>query len=359
LSSDLRLISADSHVVEPGDLFERRVPDALRSRAPRRTGAGDAWVLDGAAPVMVGEGTPDTDPARRLEVQDQHGLAAEVLYPTSGLWDAIASVDHPALRLACARAHNDWIAEYCAAASERLIGLGRIPNTGIDDAVAELRHCVGLGLRGVVLDDWPAGLAPSAADDAFWATAADAGTPVSFHYGVGGSPTAPARVVGPGRVPPIAQTFVPFALTGAFDRHPDLRCVLAHADAGWLAAALEGMDSRYLRTMATRTTGLLNEEWLPSDYVRRVFWFTFHHDAAAIAGRQLIGAAHLMWASHSGSDGDDLASERSAARRITSGLPDEERARLLAGNCARLYRLPGSGDFSSAELADFRPLVIV
>ena len=40
-----RLISADSHVNEPPDLWTKRVPQALRDRAPRieRFEQGDAW----------------------------------------------------------------------------------------------------------------------------------------------------------------------------------------------------------------------------------------------------------------------------------------------------------------------------
>ena len=41
-----QLISADSHVNEPPDLWLDRVPAALRDRAPRieRFDEGDAWV---------------------------------------------------------------------------------------------------------------------------------------------------------------------------------------------------------------------------------------------------------------------------------------------------------------------------
>src|SRR5439155_22195594 len=44
-----RLISADSHVNEPPDLWTTRVPAEYRDRAPRieRFDQGDAWVLEG------------------------------------------------------------------------------------------------------------------------------------------------------------------------------------------------------------------------------------------------------------------------------------------------------------------------
>src|SRR5438128_11099186 len=56
-SLEYRLISADSHVNEPPDLWVSRVPAALRDRAPRieRFADGDAWVIEGVAdPINFG-----------------------------------------------------------------------------------------------------------------------------------------------------------------------------------------------------------------------------------------------------------------------------------------------------------------
>src|SRR5579871_6201794 len=52
-----RLISGDSHVNEPGDLWTARVPAHLRDRAPRieRFEQGDAWVIEGVRdPINFG-----------------------------------------------------------------------------------------------------------------------------------------------------------------------------------------------------------------------------------------------------------------------------------------------------------------
>ena len=45
------LVSADSHVVEPPDVWTKRMPARLRDRAPRqqRFDEGDAWVIEGLA----------------------------------------------------------------------------------------------------------------------------------------------------------------------------------------------------------------------------------------------------------------------------------------------------------------------
>ena len=126
-NTDDSLISADSHVVEPPDLFERRVPSNLRSRAPKleTTEAGSAWVVEGVEPAPLPAtaaagsgwrvaprdvGKPVTfddvqpglyDPVERIRAQDADSVQAELLYPSSGLWDAVKQLDDAELRLAC------------------------------------------------------------------------------------------------------------------------------------------------------------------------------------------------------------------------------------------------------------------
>ena len=43
------MISSDSHIIEPPDLWERRIDRAFRDRAPRvvQEETGDWWVIDG------------------------------------------------------------------------------------------------------------------------------------------------------------------------------------------------------------------------------------------------------------------------------------------------------------------------
>ena len=207
-----QLVSADAHVVEPPDLFDKRVPAEFRDAAPRfgTAGATDAWLLEGLDPVPLPLTAANGsaygrqrrngsalrfddvlpalyDPAERLKAQNIDSVDAEVLYPSPRLWDAINLVEDAQLRLACVRAYNDWIAEFCAHDPARLIGLGKIPSGSPEVAREELLRCVGnLGLRGVILDAWPGGsVATSPDDEPFWATVHETGVPVSIHYAVG------------------------------------------------------------------------------------------------------------------------------------------------------------------------------
>ena len=162
---DYGLISADSHVFEPADLFEKRLPSHLRDRAPqvRDSNGGSAWFVEDVVPVpfpesaVTGSGyrvrdlsNPDRpvtvdeimpalyDPAERIKAQDADSVDAEVLYASPHLWDAIKQVDDTELRLECARAYNDWISEFCSHDPSRLIGIGKLPSSSIEDARKEL-----------------------------------------------------------------------------------------------------------------------------------------------------------------------------------------------------------------------------
>jgi hypothetical protein len=49
------LISADSHILEPLDLFEKRLPAHLREAAPKLVpwNGGSAWKVEGCDPVPL------------------------------------------------------------------------------------------------------------------------------------------------------------------------------------------------------------------------------------------------------------------------------------------------------------------
>ncbi len=57
--------------------------------------------------------------------------------------------------LAMVQAYNDWLAEYCSIAPDRLIGNALMPVSGVDDAVAELERVHALGFKSVQLLNAP------------------------------------------------------------------------------------------------------------------------------------------------------------------------------------------------------------
>ena len=108
----------------------------------------------------------------------------QVLYPSVTLLGAKIYGSEPELQVACVRAYNDWLAEFCEGSEGRLIGQAILPTTGVDDTVAEMKRAIDLGHRGVVISAYPNGsLDPEAEDEAFWALAQETDTPVAVHIG--------------------------------------------------------------------------------------------------------------------------------------------------------------------------------
>jgi predicted TIM-barrel fold metal-dependent hydrolase len=388
-SNEYTLISADSHVLEPPDLFHR-LPAHLRSRAPKLGSVNgyDAWMVEGSEPVPLpptaasGSGyqrfnlnhrkdTPLTfadvlpglyDPVERLRAQDADSVHAEVLYPSARLWEAITLLDDRDLKLACVQSYNDWIAQFCARSPDRLIGLGKIPSTTCQDARDELIRCVEeLNLRGAILDTWPSGsaVAGNADDDPFWDAVDDKKVPVSLHYAVGrGKTTLPPSGIAPGLKPPMADAALPLVAAGVFDRFPQVKLVFAHGNAGWAFHWLEFMDINYVRHRHLDEYAMPDPDAIPSEYIRRYSWFVFHQDRSAVKNRNKLGAAHLMWGSHFPYEDANWPDDREQAMRVTDEVPVEDRQSLLAGNVARLYRLRDHEEgFEAGEVERFEQLV--
>src|ERR1700722_3519238 len=200
------IVSADSHLEISIEQWIHHVPEEHRDRAPRRirlSNGGDAWLVEGRPLHVLGlemcggrpyeefeptgttyEGSAGTGgPEQRVAEQDIDGVDAEVLFPgISGpsIWRGIANDD--AYR-AVVRAYNRYLVEdYVSYDPGRLLGLGVIPETGLEDALAELRFCARHKLRGVCLNAWPSGNTyPVDADDAFWREAIDLGMAITVH----------------------------------------------------------------------------------------------------------------------------------------------------------------------------------
>ena len=73
-------------------------------------------------------------------------LDAEVIFGVLGT--ASKMNDLPAANEVL-RIYNDWLVDFCSHYPDRHIGLGCIPYGDIDAAVAEVRRCAKMGLKGV------------------------------------------------------------------------------------------------------------------------------------------------------------------------------------------------------------------
>jgi predicted TIM-barrel fold metal-dependent hydrolase len=106
----------------------------------------------------------------RLKELEAEGIVAEVVFPDGTQdneapfrRDPDASTD---LLAAGARAYNRWVADLCAEAPERRIGLAIVLMDDVDAAVAEIRRAKQAGLRGIMIPIRTKGL-PNYYDDRY------------------------------------------------------------------------------------------------------------------------------------------------------------------------------------------------
>jgi uncharacterized protein len=356
-----RLISADSHVNEPPDLWTTRVSGAMRDRAPRmeRFDAGDAWVIEGVKdPINFGMNAcagldPEAmhawvrfedirpgghDPAARVREMERDGVDAEMLYPTPRLAQAIVANPDPAYRAEMMRAYNDWLSEFVAYAPDRFGGLAMLPNWGADAAVAEIERVLDRpGMRGVVMGCYPNGtLHLEPGDDAVWACLAARQVPLGIHVSLSLQMPAAhsAKLPGYGRFFDAPNRMIDLIFSGVFDRFPDLDVVFAEVDAGWVPYAKEQIDNNYRRLDPVSRFGLAAP---PSEYIEAHFHYGFMTDTFGIHHRGDVGVDRLLWSSDYPHISADWPSSWRTIQAAFAGVPTEERHRILAGNTQRLY----------------------
>jgi len=356
-----RLISGDSHVNEPPDLFVSRVPAALRDRVPRieRFPEGDAWIIEGASdPITFGMNAcagqepgerrgwvrfedirpGGYDPAARLEEMDVDGVDAEVLYPTPRLCQGIVANPDADLHLAMVRAYNDWLSDYVAHAPERFGGLVLLPNCDASAATTELHRVAGRpGIRGAVMGCYPNGtLEVTEDDDRVWAALVERRLPVSIHVSLGRSMPEAHRssLPGYGRFFDVPNRIVQMIFSGMFDRFPELQLVCAEVDCGWVPYFKEQVDNNFRRLYTPGTSAVTG---LPSEYVERNVSFTYVTDGVGVDNRHLIGVDRILWSSDYPHVSADWPHSWKTIQASFAGVCSADRRAILAGNAARLY----------------------
>ena len=321
-----RFISADDHIDLrwlPRDLWTERLPARLRERGPRvvdtekgaywswedrlfsphgyytaAQGSGAMWAIERGGVMREGELRP-TSAALRLIDMDRDGADASIMY---GPTDPMEFTDAE-LRRSCYEAYNDWLDEFCAAAPNRLIGVPQLSLQDPDDARRELER---LAKRNRVrhVNILASRANPAVYDNAwepFWKLAEELGIPVGFHLAVlvkrtpvddhDRSASNPAIAIASrfAKEPPGIQLLEPITgliFAGVFDRHPQLKIVMAEAGLAWIPSMIQGLDLWYQRTRDGRRlasdSAVTLPKLLPSEYFHRQIWISFVDDPLGV-----------------------------------------------------------------------------
>jgi predicted TIM-barrel fold metal-dependent hydrolase len=278
------------------------------------------------------------NPKLRLEDMERDGLWVSVIY---GPLAVGLPIRDPELQRACYAAWNDWaVEEFSAVAPDRLCVLAFLPGSSPDAAAAELERCAGIGHRGAILDMFDVDLCDPAWDR-LWAAADHTGLPISFHI-VGGTSSTLSYRIGKWQSAAYA-TVLPLQLdeplatmvfSGALERHPGLKLVLAESGIGWLPYFLARMD---LEWENLRDKLDYAPRAAPSELFRKQVMATFEEDALAAQLIPLLGADACMWASDYPHTDSTFPHSLQAIEETLGALPEVDRHKITATNCARLY----------------------
>jgi predicted TIM-barrel fold metal-dependent hydrolase len=367
-----KVISADSHVMEPPELWVERMDQSFRDRAPRvvnewKGKKGEFLICDGQFLRSVYGGFPAQrppqeiplypesahqrertdyaharpggwEPAERIKDQEIDGIAAEVLYATSAM--SFFAVEDLDLQRAIFRTYNDWLAEFCSYNPQRLVGLALLSLEDIEDAVQELERCVEKGLKGAMISVSPE--AEKQYDnpvyDPFWAAAQDLDAPLSLHLATGRkniiSASRSSYVLYMSILEYIQQTLTTIIFSGVLERFPRLKLLSTEHDIGWIAYFLRRMDRAYERFHQLEATPL---QMPPSEYFKRQVYATFQNDPVGLATCGFLGADNFLWASDYPHVDSTWPHSKGVIEQDFTGVTEENRQKIVCHNAAKLY----------------------
>ena len=356
LPAGFELISADDHWEPTSDIFYDRVPEHLKSIAPRvwfdrfwrvmaKTEDSTATPLgEGENIARILERSIDQSGwsrERRAEVTQREGIKKAIVFPNSMLaWCSHPNVE---LRELVFRIYNE------AAAAEGKAQKGFYPVAVFanwwdpDKAQGAMDQIVDLGFKTFMipfsLKDGK-GRPMNCADpimENFWTVVEKSGLPLGFHVGESanfeGRGGAAVQVVC--SLTPFRRVASQLIFGGVFDRHPKLRIAFSEGGISWIAPFLQDCEMVY----DTYGDTLEPIKHRPSYYWHKHCYATFQNDRVGLTQLHLIGADRVMWGSDYPHSEGTFGYTREAIKDVLAATSEAE-ARLILGDTARqLYRL--------------------
>jgi len=300
------------------------------------------------------------DATMRLEYLDGQGITAEVLFPnTAPPFYPSGALTSPGprtseefeLRFAGLRAHNRWLADFCAQAPDRWAGFAQVFLDDVDVAVAEVRWAKEAGLRGVLLpNDHVLKMAnlyyPHL--DPLWAACAELELPVHRHANFptesvheGGNASALIGMLEMQFY--IIRAIGHMILSGAFERHPNLIFIITEITAASeipaYLARLDGMAGmglgagtplyEHIRDAVAALHRKPSEYFSTNCYVAGPT-----HD---LRPAHDLGTPNIMWGADVPHAEGTSPFTLEVLRTTMHDLPDDDIAALLSTRAAKVY----------------------
>ncbi|MCL0102333.1 amidohydrolase [Dehalococcoidia bacterium] len=357
------MVTADTHVNEPIDLWTSRMPKKLHQRLPRiitDTDGVKTQVAEGYRPhklrelKLEGEDLErskrgDADPDHRLNDHQRDGIDAEIMFPQKGM--AMWATPDPVFAQAQCRAYNDWAWEVFGPHYDRLSPLPGIATGDVAGSVEEIYRVAKTGFRGIMLPVKPTWGPHDPLEhpnynmsmfDPIWDAIQETSLAITFHISTGRDPRG-ARGEGGAVInyvchslAPTVEPVVNLCASGILERYPGLKFATIEAGIGWVPWVLTAMDEAYHKHHMWTFPKL---KMLPSEYFRAHGFASFQEDQPGIdLARTYNLTKNFMWANDYPHQEGAWPHSAEAVERQMGNLTEEERADILGLNAARLFK---------------------
>jgi len=356
------MVSTDSHANEPADLWVKRIDAKYRERVPRiiTDEQGVQWrYCEGYRPDRVrvssfeGEdwvrAQAGADPAGRVRDNERDGIDVEIIFPNKGL--AMWATPDPVFSGAQCKVWNEWSWEAFGGHGQKMVPVAAIAPGDMEGAMAEITRVAKQGFKALAFPCKPIWGAhdidhvnfnlPSF--DPMWALVQETGLPITFHISTGRDPRA-ARGNGGAVINYVSHSLSPtiepvanICASGVLERFPGLRFATIEAGIGWVPWLLDAMDEGYRKHHMWVRPKL---KMLPSEYYRQHFFASFQEDPSGLTlMNQWRCEDNFMWANDYPHHEGTWPHSAEAIERTMGMLDDNQRAKVLGLNAARLFKL--------------------
>lgn len=366
------MFSADTHIVEPNDLWARDLPDDIAKWLPRVQidEQGRRWeVLGGLGKhraIMQDDEGDDEDKERSaasrsaegiVRDMDRDGIDFQLAFANKGMM--LFSVPDVSAMYAVTGLINDWFVETFSSVKDRVLPMAMVPTADVDMTLKELDRIGKMGFfRGIMFPTKPIFGASSQSHpnynlpvyDPVWARVQEMDLTITYHISTGSSPKT-ARGNGGAIInyaahamPSAVEPVVSMCSSGLFDRFPKLRFATIEAGIGWVPFILDCMDEAHKKHHMWAKPRLAK---LPSEYYYEHGFSSFGEDTSGLMTidprfddspyKRLENK--FMWANDYPHHEGTWPHSAAAIEREMGRLTEQQRVKLLGENAVRCFKI--------------------
>ena len=139
----------------------------------------------------------------------------------------------------------------------------------------------------------------------------------------------------------VRMSLADIIFSGAFERYPKLQVGSVEQHLSWALHFLDRIDYTYTQGSSQEIRGeyRFKGDALPSDFFYNNVFLGFQEDAFGIEVRHRIGVDNLQWGGDYPHLEGTFPRSRQILDHILANCTEEEKAKIVGGNAARVYGL--------------------